>query len=677
MILQQTPYTNMFAIISLISILLGLYIWRRFRVPEATIGMLLILASVEWMLASVFQLGSIDLPTKLFWNKLKYIGMVIQPPLWVIFTLYYTEHEKKVTPRNIVFLSCIPAATLILTFTNGMHGFIWSRITLEVKDTFLVLYHTYGVWFWISIVYTYVLIFFGSFLLILMFVRYRTLYRWQSGVLLAGALLPLFWSMLYLLEVNLYSYLEPMPLNLPVMNLALVFVLLYVKMAKIVPVARELVIEGMSDSVIVLDSEDRIVDMNAAAQRLMNAASNFIGQPIKDVWTDWGTWVNLPRDQTEMGKEIVLDQKGEQRAYDLRVSPLTSWQGYLVSRVVVIRDITARKRGEEEIRKFKTISDRAGYGSAMCDIEGTLIYINESFAQMHGYTAEELMGKHISVLHNEAQMKDVNALHEKLMERGDYTAEELWHKRKDNTVFPTLMNGTLIQNEEGIPHFVAITAVNITERKQAEDRIKQQLEEKEVLLREIHHRVKNNLQIVSSLLSLQSRYIKDKRDLEMLKESQNRIRSMALIHEKLYYSENLANIDSREYIQTLVHSLFQSYGVSMSRISLQLNVEDVSLDIDTAIPCGLIINELVSNSLKHAFPERKGEICVGLHTVNGDIELVVSDNGIGIPEDVDFSDTQSLGLHLVSVLAEGQLRGEITLSRTKGTEFRITFSEPT
>lgn len=115
----------------------------------------------------------------------------------------------------------------------------------------------------------------------------------------------------------------------------------------------------------------------------------------------------------------------------------------------------------------------------------------------------------------------------------------------------------------------------------------------------------------------------------------------------------------------------------MGRISLQLNVEDVPLDIDTAIPCGLLINELVSNSLKHAFPERKGEICVSLRTVNGQIELVVSDNGIGMPEDVDFSDTKSLGLHLVSVLAEGQLRGEITLSQTKGTEFRITFSEPT
>ena len=214
------------------------------------------------------------------------------------------------------------------------------------------------------------------------------------------------------------------------------------------------------------------------------------------------------------------------------------------------------------------------------------------------------------------------------------------------------------------------------ERKRMEEQIKASLREKEMLLREIHHRVKNNMQLISSLLRLQSGYIKDKKYIEMLKESQNRIRSMAFIHEKLYQSKDLANIDFNGYIKNLADDLFRSYGASIS-IALKTDIEGVSLEIDTAIPCGLIINELVSNSLKHAFPEdREGEIKIALRrTDRNEVELVVSDDGIGIPEDLDFRNTESLGLQLVTSLAESQLQGKTELNRAKGTEFRIKFKE--
>ena len=198
-----------------------------------------------------------------------------------------------------------------------------------------------------------------------------------------------------------------------------------------------------------------------------------------------------------------------------------------------------------------------------------------------------------------------------------------------------------------------------------------------MLLREIHHRVKNNMQVISSLLRLQSDKVKDQQYAEMLKESQERIKSMALIHEKLYQSKDLAKIDFSGYITSLINSLFRSYGIDTGRIETKLNVEDVSLGLDHAIPCGLIINELVSNSLKYAFPEdRKGEISVTLRSVTeNEIELIVSDDGIGIPEDLDIRNTDSLGLELVAILAEDQLKGKIDLDRTGGTTFRILFKE--
>jgi len=202
------------------------------------------------------------------------------------------------------------------------------------------------------------------------------------------------------------------------------------------------------------------------------------------------------------------------------------------------------------------------------------------------------------------------------------------------------------------------------------------LREKELLLKEIHHRVKNNLQIIISLLKLQSDYVKDKDITDILKDSQDRIKTMSLVHEKLYQSKDLTNIDLNDYIKHLMIGLFRSYGVDPNKITFHINIEILPLEIDMAIPCGLIINELVSNSLKHAFPEDgKGEMKVILHKDHGETVLVVSDNGAGIPEHIDFRNTESLGLRLVTILAEDQLRGNISLNRAKGTEFCIKFKE--
>ena len=216
--------------------------------------------------------------------------------------------------------------------------------------------------------------------------------------------------------------------------------------------------------------------------------------------------------------------------------------------------------------------------------------------------------------------------------------------------------------------------LDVTERIQAEERLKASLEEKVVLLKEIHHRVKNNLQIISSLLNLQSDYLEDERSLDIFKVSQNRIESMALIHEKLYQSKDLAKINFAEYVQDLVDSLLSSYEIDSDRISTKLNVDDSLLSLDAAIPCGLIINELVLNSLKHAFPlGTKGEIFITLTKVGNSFTLSVGDNGIGLPVELDFQNTKSLGLQLVNALTS-QLAGTIELNNNGGIEFKLNFS---
>ena len=214
------------------------------------------------------------------------------------------------------------------------------------------------------------------------------------------------------------------------------------------------------------------------------------------------------------------------------------------------------------------------------------------------------------------------------------------------------------------------------DRKRAEAQIKASLQEKEVLLKEIHHRVKNNLQIISSLLNLQADYLKDNQAIEIFKVSQNRIESMALIHEKLYQSKDLAKINFADYIQELATSLFCSYEVNLNAITLKMNIEDVILGIDSAIPCGLIINELIVNSLKHAFPEGKqGEISINFCSKNAnEFELVVSDTGIGLPKDLNLQNTKSLGLQLVNALTN-QLEGHIKIIKDSGLKISINFAK--
>jgi two-component sensor histidine kinase len=218
--------------------------------------------------------------------------------------------------------------------------------------------------------------------------------------------------------------------------------------------------------------------------------------------------------------------------------------------------------------------------------------------------------------------------------------------------------------------------LDITERKRAEEDIVRSLEEKEIMLKEIHHRVKNNLQIISSLFRLQSTYVTDPAAIKCLKDSKDRVNSLALIHEKLYGSKDFTRIDFSSYIQQLANHLYQAYGLSVNDIKLNLKAHVLFLRIDTAIPCGLILNELLSNSLKHAFPNgRKGEIGIDFFSDSqGNYILVIKDNGVGMPADLDVSKTESLGLQLVTTLTR-QINGNLELNKNAGTEFKIIFKE--
>ncbi|MBI5679966.1 MAG: PAS domain S-box protein [Methanobacterium sp.] len=326
-----------------------------------------------------------------------------------------------------------------------------------------------------------------------------------------------------------------------------------------------------------------------------------------------------------------------------------------------------------ELKRFRALLDQSNDIIFLLDVpSGIIMDVNKSGSDLLEYSNQEMLKMPIINLIPSSKVNKIDKMFLDLdRSKGDRKTITTTFVKKSG--YEISVESSISFVEFGNVLYAVMVSRDITERNEAEKQIKQSLNEKEVLLKEIHHRVKNNLQIISSLLNLQSASLDDKDSFEVFKESQNRIKSMALIHEKLYQSRDLARIDFAEYIKSLVYYLFQSYSVDLNVIKPILNVEDILFDIDISIPCGLIINEIISNSLKYAFPDGKtGEIIIDLHLYGKKAILTVSDTGIGLPEHISLQNTETLGLRLIDTLVS-QIDGKIELDKTKGTSFKIEF----
>ena len=446
------------------------------------------------------------------------------------------------------------------------------------------------------------------------------------------------------------------------------------------------IIDSSLDMIVATDIDYNINEFNTAAESTFGySKEEVLGKNLSILFSDeheMDKVIDRITGQGSLANEIINRKKdGTFFISFLSASVLKNERGEIVGAMGVSRDITAIKKAEEELRlseeRHRAIYDQAYIGIARIAKMGRFLLVNERLCDMLDYSSEELYKKTFYELGLPEEVEEGLVDWDQLLSgKIKNFSREQTYVRKDGELLSANVTVSLVRDSNDNPNYFVAVFEDITERKEYERQLEESIKEKEVLLKEVHHRVKNNMQVISSILNLQSSYISDENALAILRESQDRIKSMSFVHESLYQSKTLSEVNFAEYIQNITRNLYHSYGRPEGGIDLEFELENLYLNLDTSIPCGLIINEIVSNSLKYAFHGRaKGKIKIEFSKLSdGRLKLIVSDDGIGLAEDFDIENAESLGLQLVTTLIT-QVSGELEIDVSRGTKFNIVFKE--
>ncbi|MCU0431891.1 MAG: PAS domain S-box protein [Bacteroidia bacterium] len=414
------------------------------------------------------------------------------------------------------------------------------------------------------------------------------------------------------------------------------------------------------------------LDMLGYSFRMSEEYARFWDEKVQKTFAGEPQYFELPstmKDGTIAWREVYLN-------------PITGHNDEVIEVSCIAHEITEMKRAQEKIHRqaeqLNAIIESSTHMIWTSDREHKMTSFNKQQSDwiLRAYGMRPWVGMPIDEVKKRTGEAYSDFWDQKFIAtfagKPQYFESKFEHKNGQITWREVYLNP--IRNEKGEVVELSCIAHDITEKKAIDENLRQSLKEKEVLLKEVHHRVKNNLQVISSILNLQKAYVRDKKTLELLHESQNRIKSMAFVHESLYQTKDFSNINFADYIGNVTRNLMHSYASTESPPELELSLAPIQLNLDTAIPCGLIINELLSNALKYAFRKKKnGKITLQLTENQGNIKIVIADNGSGLPETVDYRNTESLGLQLVVTLVE-QINGKIKLENKKGAKFTIEFT---
>jgi PAS domain S-box-containing protein len=453
----------------------------------------------------------------------------------------------------------------------------------------------------------------------------------------------------------------------------------------------------LGDAVIASDASGNVTLLNAVARSLTGwTQKEAHGEPLATVFTIVNEKTREPVEcpasralregvaVTRANHTLLLAKDGTERAIDDSAAPIRNAVGDVAGVVLVFRDVTERRRSEEKVRlqeagwrnseiRYRRLFESARDGILILDATtGKIIDANPFMSDLLGYERSYFLGKELWEIGVFGDIAANQAAFRELQDKGYIRYEHLPLATRDKKRADVEFVSNTYESDGQM--VIQCNIRDCSERFRLEQAVQKSLEEKAVLLKEVHHRVKNNLQVISSMLHLQSLHSHDQSSAEMFRDCRDRVRSMALVHARLYRSQDLAQVDFADYVERLATDLFNSHQVDSGRIKLAVDVEGVNLPIDAAIPCGLLLNELISNCLKHAFLGRdQGCIRIELRsTDDGSIALSVSDNGVGLPPRIEPLAGETFGMQLIADLVL-QLHGKVQVDRDGGTAIRIVF----
>lgn len=453
----------------------------------------------------------------------------------------------------------------------------------------------------------------------------------------------------------------------------------------------ENIVDNIPNMIFIKNADKLDFEMvNKAAEELMgHSREEFMGKTDYDFFSKDEADFFIQKDREVLQKKKLLDipeetintKKLGQRILHTKKIPLLNTEGEPQYLLGISEDITELKKAEKIINEseglLRGLFDNMPNGMSVYQVKNDgskgsdyiIKEFNQTSQKIEGMKREDVIGRSLKDIRPEIDEYGLIPIFKKVWETGNpihfpakIYIDEKYANWYENYVFKAPTG-----------EVVAIY-VDVTEQEKAKEKIQNSLQEKEILLQEVHHRVKNNLQIIASLLHLQERNENDKETIDLLKETEGRVKSMAAIHEKLYESPAFNKINFKQYVEKLVYDILYSYGIKTGTIKTKLDIEDININIETAVPLGLIVNELLTNSVKYAFPQSEGTINITLHSIKEKIILIISDDGIGLPKNINIKNSETLGLQLVNNLVE-QIDGIIKIYRNNGTKYKISFKE--
>jgi PAS domain S-box-containing protein len=633
-----------------ISLILAVYTWRRRQTTGAKLFSLMMLALFVWSLTYLIQILSPTLAAQAFWNKATYFGIVTTPIFWFLFSLEYTERKNWITRSRLVGLFIFPVITLLLIWTNAAHHLFWVTDGKLVQEGDILLRSAEnGLWFWVHSLYSYFFILAGTVMVVRALLHWPSQYRGQMAWILLAVFAPWIFNIIQIFKL-LPILIDLTPFAFTLTGIGMVFALFRYRLLDLAPIAREVIIEGMQDGMIVLDTSDRIVETNKAAHRILNIPANqtLIGKKLADAITRWPDLVKRSENASEIEDEIALGTDAEQSWVGLTSLPLLDKKNNAVGRLFMIRDITSRKRSEQQVRKLSRAVESSPTSIIITGADGNIQYVNPKFTQVTGYTFDEAFGKNPSILKTDQTPVNTHADLWKTISEGREWSGEFCNRKKNGDLFWELASISPIQDENGeITHYVAVKE-DITERKRAQEALfiayDQALEAsraKSQLLAKVSHELRTPLGGILGYAEL----LRDGKLGAIDEEQKDAAKSILLSAEHLTTMVNeLLDEAQIQANTTILKETTFSPAALLEQVasSLEILAEKKGLRfttfIDPHLPGNLygdehrlrqILINLIGNAIKFT---KTGEVQVRLeHHAPKHWALQVTDTGMGIP----------------------------------------------